>query len=90
MYDPSSFADPTPLAHADTSRDVLPRGGTSQLVDENMVKKARASFFKHQSREQNEAPTEGEALGPGPVDSYLKTSLGRAVVMVTSSWSTCH
>ncbi|GFT31427.1 uncharacterized protein TNCV_608481 [Trichonephila clavipes] len=24
------FANPTPLAHADTSRDVLPRGGTSQ------------------------------------------------------------
>ncbi|GFU20739.1 hypothetical protein TNCV_3176721 [Trichonephila clavipes] len=30
MFDPSSFANPTPLAHADTSRDVLPRGGTSQ------------------------------------------------------------
>ncbi|GFX34256.1 uncharacterized protein TNCV_3226061 [Trichonephila clavipes] len=30
MYDPSSFANPTPLAHADTSRDVLPREGTSQ------------------------------------------------------------
>ncbi|GFX47050.1 hypothetical protein TNCV_316721 [Trichonephila clavipes] len=30
MFDPSSFAGPTPLAHADTSRDVLPRGETSQ------------------------------------------------------------
>ncbi|GFW24902.1 hypothetical protein TNCV_3846361 [Trichonephila clavipes] len=30
MFDPSSFADPTPLAHADTARDALPRGGTSQ------------------------------------------------------------
>ncbi|GFS80337.1 hypothetical protein TNCV_3447771 [Trichonephila clavipes] len=30
MFDPSSFADPTPLAHADTSREVLPRGGTSE------------------------------------------------------------
>ncbi|GFX96806.1 uncharacterized protein TNCV_1648411 [Trichonephila clavipes] len=30
MFDPSFFANPTPLAHADTSRDVLPRGGTSQ------------------------------------------------------------
>ncbi|GFV25891.1 hypothetical protein TNCV_3868581 [Trichonephila clavipes] len=29
MFDLSSFANPTPLAHADTSRDVLPRGGTS-------------------------------------------------------------
>ncbi|GFW58689.1 uncharacterized protein TNCV_378721 [Trichonephila clavipes] len=26
----SCFANPTPLAHADASRDVLPRGGTSQ------------------------------------------------------------
>ncbi|GFV21418.1 hypothetical protein TNCV_2371751 [Trichonephila clavipes] len=32
MFDPSSFANPTPLALADTSRDVLPRGGTSQRV----------------------------------------------------------
>ncbi|GFU18783.1 hypothetical protein TNCV_1085291 [Trichonephila clavipes] len=31
MFDPSSFANPTPLAHADTSRDVLPKGGTSQV-----------------------------------------------------------
>ncbi|GFU54690.1 tigger transposable element-derived protein 1 [Trichonephila clavipes] len=30
MFDPSSFANPAPLDHADTSRDVLPRGGTSQ------------------------------------------------------------
>ncbi|GFS63717.1 hypothetical protein TNCV_1127631 [Trichonephila clavipes] len=30
MFDPSSFAGPTPLAHADTLTDVLPRGGTSQ------------------------------------------------------------
>ncbi|GFW99780.1 hypothetical protein TNCV_3420091 [Trichonephila clavipes] len=30
MFDPSPFVNPTPLAHADTSRDVLPRGGTSQ------------------------------------------------------------
>ncbi|GFS63062.1 uncharacterized protein TNCV_3743191 [Trichonephila clavipes] len=30
MFGPSPFVNPTPLAHADTSRDVLPRGGTSQ------------------------------------------------------------
>ncbi|GFW03421.1 uncharacterized protein TNCV_1739711 [Trichonephila clavipes] len=30
MFDRSPFANPTPLAHADTSRNVLPRGGTSQ------------------------------------------------------------
>ncbi|GFU71229.1 uncharacterized protein TNCV_3782151 [Trichonephila clavipes] len=30
MFFLSSFANHTPLAHADASRDVLPRGGTSQ------------------------------------------------------------
>ncbi|GFT51780.1 uncharacterized protein TNCV_4440761 [Trichonephila clavipes] len=30
MFDSSSYGNPTPLAHADTSRDVLPRVGTSQ------------------------------------------------------------
>ncbi|GFU42945.1 hypothetical protein TNCV_3140991 [Trichonephila clavipes] len=33
MSDPSSFASPTPLAHADTSRDVLPRGGKLGILD---------------------------------------------------------
>ncbi|GFU11374.1 hypothetical protein TNCV_4040901 [Trichonephila clavipes] len=32
MFDSSSFVNPTPLAHADASRDVLPRGGTSQAL----------------------------------------------------------
>ncbi|GFV08624.1 transposable element Tcb1 transposase [Trichonephila clavipes] len=31
MFDSSSYVNSLPLAHADTSRDVLPRGGTSQL-----------------------------------------------------------
>ncbi|GFT70246.1 uncharacterized protein TNCV_3456911 [Trichonephila clavipes] len=30
MFDSSSFVNPTPLAHADTSRDVLPKGRASQ------------------------------------------------------------
>ncbi|GFV71912.1 uncharacterized protein TNCV_2458471 [Trichonephila clavipes] len=30
MFDSSSYDNPTPLAHADASRDVFPRGGTSQ------------------------------------------------------------
>ncbi|GFY30312.1 hypothetical protein TNCV_4065631 [Trichonephila clavipes] len=30
MFDSSSYDNPTPLAHADTSRDVLPREGISQ------------------------------------------------------------
>ncbi|GFX70318.1 uncharacterized protein TNCV_2955381 [Trichonephila clavipes] len=30
MFESSSYVNPTPLIHADTSRDVLPRGGTAQ------------------------------------------------------------
>ncbi|GFW79368.1 mariner Mos1 transposase [Trichonephila clavipes] len=37
MLDPSSFADPTPLAHADTSRDVLPRRDRIVTGDETWV-----------------------------------------------------
>ncbi|GFV73893.1 hypothetical protein TNCV_2641571 [Trichonephila clavipes] len=33
MFDASSFVNPTPLAHADISRYVLPRGGTSQFLE---------------------------------------------------------
>ncbi|GFW88989.1 uncharacterized protein TNCV_2684231 [Trichonephila clavipes] len=32
MFDPNSFANPTPLAHADASRDVFPRGATRGLL----------------------------------------------------------
>ncbi|GFU91559.1 hypothetical protein TNCV_2543251 [Trichonephila clavipes] len=31
MFDSSSYVNPTPLAHADTSRDVLPRGEESPI-----------------------------------------------------------
>ncbi|GFV61346.1 hypothetical protein TNCV_445621 [Trichonephila clavipes] len=50
MFDPSSFANPASLAHADTSRDVLPREGTSQwhptrfnLYDSEMRNARRSS-----------------------------------------------
>ncbi|GFY22844.1 uncharacterized protein TNCV_2181051 [Trichonephila clavipes] len=37
MFDASSFADPTPLVHADTSRDVLPRGELEKLRIEAQI-----------------------------------------------------
>ncbi|GFY13176.1 uncharacterized protein TNCV_364231 [Trichonephila clavipes] len=33
MFDSSSFVNPTPLAHADALRDVLPRGGTAAVAE---------------------------------------------------------
>ncbi|GFT72645.1 hypothetical protein TNCV_20101, partial [Trichonephila clavipes] len=32
-----SYVNPTPLAHADASRDVLPRGGTSHISDNSVL-----------------------------------------------------
>ncbi|GFS81886.1 hypothetical protein TNCV_1545031 [Trichonephila clavipes] len=45
MFDPSSFANHTPLAHADTSRDVLPREGTSQCSKQKINIKCPKSVF---------------------------------------------
>ncbi|GFV49503.1 RNA-directed DNA polymerase from mobile element jockey [Trichonephila clavipes] len=50
MFDTSSFANPTPLAHADTSRDVLPRGGTSHRflglhMDSRLTYKKHIDYF---------------------------------------------
>ncbi|GFU92839.1 transposable element Tc3 transposase [Trichonephila clavipes] len=50
MFDPSSFADPTPLANADASRDVLPRGGTSHCYDANVLKIVRNLFQRRIKR----------------------------------------
>ncbi|GFU85286.1 uncharacterized protein TNCV_2385931 [Trichonephila clavipes] len=43
MFDPSSFVNPTPLAHADVSRDVLPRGEESLNDVRSQVKSAYQS-----------------------------------------------
>ncbi|GFW55656.1 hypothetical protein TNCV_120401 [Trichonephila clavipes] len=43
MFDSSSYDNPTPLAHADASRDVLPRGG----VGHNLKATLRTSTDKH-------------------------------------------
>ncbi|GFU52194.1 uncharacterized protein TNCV_4186431 [Trichonephila clavipes] len=37
MFDSSSYDNPTPLAHADASRDVLPREGTSQICGDSRL-----------------------------------------------------
>ncbi|GFU99459.1 hypothetical protein TNCV_3041061 [Trichonephila clavipes] len=45
MFDPSSFVNPTPLAHADTSMDVLPSGSTSQSAA--LLARQRRKGFLH-------------------------------------------
>ncbi|GFS79416.1 hypothetical protein TNCV_3006291 [Trichonephila clavipes] len=46
MFDPSSFANPTPLAHADTTRDVLPRGDTSQSLKRILKVKVQDGYIE--------------------------------------------
>ncbi|GFX86067.1 uncharacterized protein TNCV_2403631 [Trichonephila clavipes] len=60
MFDPSSFANPTPLAHADTSRDLLPRGAVRsagcKCLPFLLVKSAREvpafRFFPEKDKEE--------------------------------------
>ncbi|PRD30988.1 UNVERIFIED_CONTAM: hypothetical protein NCL1_24747 [Trichonephila clavipes] len=49
MFDPSSFANPTPLAHADASGDVLSRGGTSQSYFKSSFLKLRNKLLLYKS-----------------------------------------
>ncbi|GFU99918.1 hypothetical protein TNCV_1257671 [Trichonephila clavipes] len=55
MFDPSSFANPTLLAHADTSRDVLPRGVPimAQKVILELVKRSK-NITEADSDDENE------------------------------------
>ncbi|GFU58142.1 uncharacterized protein TNCV_696561 [Trichonephila clavipes] len=47
MFDPSSFANPTPLAHADTSRDVLPRGDETEFkIEFNIIEEYREKALR--------------------------------------------
>ncbi|GFW14170.1 hypothetical protein TNCV_3547591 [Trichonephila clavipes] len=52
MFDPSSFANPTPLAHANTSRDVLQRGGTSQSKPSILQAMTKRVLFSASIRSQ--------------------------------------
>ncbi|GFS75551.1 uncharacterized protein TNCV_3424991 [Trichonephila clavipes] len=73
MFDSSSYVNPTPLAHADTSRDVLPRGDVSAkyyhglpTAESSIVeafpaiqnkKELETRFYASQQR-QNQEPTD--------------------------------
>ncbi|GFT39712.1 hypothetical protein TNCV_1579021 [Trichonephila clavipes] len=71
MYDPSSFANPTPLAHADTSRDVLPRGDLS-LLKLKWIITGRQRQRQTQPELSNlmRVPTERTAMPFHPTNEY--------------------
>ncbi|GFV61722.1 hypothetical protein TNCV_188801 [Trichonephila clavipes] len=54
MFDPSSFVNPTPLAHADTSRDVLPRG-----EDYGAFKLRKHTLVTNGKKDGTRAPSSG-------------------------------
>ncbi|GFX76547.1 hypothetical protein TNCV_3162651 [Trichonephila clavipes] len=47
MFDSSSYVIPTPLAHADILRDVLPRGGVGLLPDRGRHELSPPPQFRH-------------------------------------------
>ncbi|GFW94278.1 hypothetical protein TNCV_1432171 [Trichonephila clavipes] len=51
MFDPSSFANPTPLAHADASRDVLPRGGRAPVARWLCLRACLSKIFTYREAE---------------------------------------
>ncbi|GFX96802.1 hypothetical protein TNCV_1648371 [Trichonephila clavipes] len=77
MFDPSSFANPTPLAHVDTSRDVLPRGETEQ--QQKLEQQEQLSFEKVRleiglSRNANQSATQnnGQTSHVKSLDEIVK------------------
>ncbi|GFX22843.1 hypothetical protein TNCV_2605851 [Trichonephila clavipes] len=73
MFDPSSFVNPTPLAHADTSRNVLTRGGTSQVF--NMTILRFQSFRKYTLGNLTMETTENLSLFIGKAQPILEQEL---------------
>ncbi|GFS98010.1 uncharacterized protein TNCV_2019371 [Trichonephila clavipes] len=64
MFDSSSYENPTPLAHADTSREVLPRGEGAEYVGRNIeelfvearqnMRKQNKTWGKYYNRKRRE------------------------------------
>ncbi|GFW69373.1 hypothetical protein TNCV_487221 [Trichonephila clavipes] len=80
MFDPSSFLNPTPLAHADTSRDVLPRGGTSQRC---IVFPTRHSYTaKKNGRKKQDMLQLAEELG---INATLNMTVPSIKIAITNS-----
>ncbi|GFW28121.1 uncharacterized protein TNCV_2817991 [Trichonephila clavipes] len=64
MFDSSSYDNPTPLAHADTSRDVLPRGVDRRLSERLLpgASNIRTQFFLVNSIERSKGPPNSDAF----------------------------
>ncbi|GFY05453.1 uncharacterized protein TNCV_961481 [Trichonephila clavipes] len=83
MFDPSSFANPTPLTHADASRDVLPRGGKSQTIHEHLlVSDVNEEFNRNNVKnfDANNLPTCKSAL----LQKFRRANY------INSLWSNAH
>ncbi|GFU09183.1 hypothetical protein TNCV_1122071 [Trichonephila clavipes] len=66
-----SFANPTPLAHADASRDVLPRGGTSHNEWIKLFKSPTTIVTSRKDLDKEKS----ENHGKGYQDTVLKSKV---------------
>ncbi|GFU62348.1 hypothetical protein TNCV_1447541 [Trichonephila clavipes] len=81
MFDPSSFVNPTPLAHADTSRDVLPGGGTSQFLhDEKSCRKVAEDV-------KIKLGVDGHYIGEDDIDQAIRNNPNPTVQELTESFN---
>ncbi|GFW30730.1 hypothetical protein TNCV_4088501 [Trichonephila clavipes] len=70
MFDSSSFVNPTPLAHADASRDVLPRGAIEVLSRPKLTGIVRGKAFLHVLRRRPIGCPDSNAPDNARCDGY--------------------
>ncbi|GFU26986.1 hypothetical protein TNCV_1151541 [Trichonephila clavipes] len=82
MFDPSSFANPTPLTHADTSRDVLPRGEEEDFLKN--IATGEESWIYHYDPENKRQAVEYRHPGSPSVKKFKTVS--SATITLTIFW----
>ncbi|GFV62179.1 transposable element Tcb2 transposase [Trichonephila clavipes] len=76
MFDLSPFVNPTHLAQADTSTDVLPRGGTSQL-DKNRNYKKQSGAAHEETGLQRKGTRSSLTRNPDSISAVIRVRVWR-------------
>ncbi|GFV81181.1 hypothetical protein TNCV_4772101 [Trichonephila clavipes] len=66
MFDSSSYVNPTPLAHADSSRDVFPRGGLLERIPNPSAQRPAGPESTPPAEPESTPPAEPEKIPTPP------------------------
>ncbi|GFW91078.1 hypothetical protein TNCV_1759521 [Trichonephila clavipes] len=80
MFDSSSYVNPTPLAHVDASRDVLPPRGEPSTAEDTSSRGGRCTL--------NMSKLEHPRLPVGVLCNLGEKCASSVVILVTSQWFT--